>query len=103
MDVTEKMHYIKRELFVIVVFALLVNCLSITINATTASEIPDTHDEFLFCKMGDADFDNRVTAADARIVLRTSVGLQSVTPDRLFSEQQSDSKKCRNIHLSFLN
>lgn len=82
MDVTEKMHYIKRELFVIVVFALLVNCLSITINATTASEIPDTHDEFLFCKMGDADFDNRVTAADARIVLRTSVGLQSVTPDR---------------------
>lgn len=82
MDVTGIMHYIKRSMFAIVLLVLLVKCLSLTINAETVSAPPNISDEFLLYKMGDADFDNSITAADARIVLRVAVGLQSVTPER---------------------
>lgn len=74
-------HFIKIVLFKVILFVLLINCLPVTINATIISEKQQISENFLFCKMGDADFDKNVTAADARAVLRVAVGLHSLSPE----------------------
>ncbi len=74
-------HSIKYSLFRIIISALLIGSLSVTGNAVINSESQQTDNNPALFIMGDTDSDNKITASDARAVLRAVVGLESLAPE----------------------